>query len=333
MRRRAVGLAIDLFSDCDYSQSIESSYDQEVMRQEKNIIETKLGEIAQTGNTSAYQLLAIAGCDSSLVVSHARSYLKAVTAPRVHKTGVSTFGLGLSRDAILISVLDIAEREAFVEAMLHMAVDPEEVKINCQDALFAVGQIVTQVSQTIRKRAFDIAMKCARGEHDGGSGVMKSTEDLLSRIQLNFGSQSLRGPGIYCAALSASDDDEYRTVRELAFQLLTANDSLISDHAATTLEYLPVEILVEEVDADFIRTLAVDSNEHSRAIAALCWTAMPDIDLNLGLELASDPSFFVRGTLAGSLSNLPGHEPVARVLIDDPRRSVRSAVQNTRICI
>ena len=285
--------------------------------------------MAKDGHAAACYLLAAAKCDSSIIVEHARSRLDIILKQHTYSSdGLSRrYGLDFTRDAILMKVLDLIEREAFVEAMLRITTDQKETKINCIDALHAIVIIAECVSEDLRKRIFDVAVECAQGDHDGGSGVMESTQDPLSFVQVDYGSQSLRGPGISCAVISARGDDEYRAIRRLAFQLLLTSDSSTSNAAACALGFLPGSILVEEIASEDIQALADNSNEDARAIAALCWAETPDIAPDMGLELASDSAFIVRGALANALGDLPAHKAVAGVLVEDPRRSIRVMAQ------
>jgi hypothetical protein len=321
LRRAALRQALDFLLLDDRLGQIVLSEGGRLLRLEIPLVEEMLVGPATAGQTMACLGLIVAGADTSPALPHAKERLAAATAQRVHEKGVQHFGTGYALDAPLVSVLELTEKEIFVDGMIAAALDAAEPAPNRKDALLAAARLVGELPLETKSRTFVRAVEFARGEHDPhpSGDPYDRPPDPLSRFRFDIGSRSLRSAGLRCAARCAETDDEKAVVRGLALDLLHEGDELTANHVAHALSSLPPENVVEVAEA-----LSAHSSEWVRSLAAVAWAADPTPSSSVGQRLARDPSRRVRRALASALRDRPEHQVIRDVLQRDPRRSVRS---------
>ena len=324
LRAPGVALAMDLLLSSNFAHMIEWADGQDVLHLERQLVVEKIGDAALAGNTTACLVLVIADSRKDLVAGHARERLNAAVAVRINEPGRQRIGTTFLRDAVLMYGLGRTDKEMFVDAMMRIAIDHREPVLNRQDALLAAARLVDDLSDTRRQEVFELALACARGEHDPRSetDLFSAPPDPLSRFQINLGPQSLQAPGLRCAAHSASTNRQITMIYNLAIQLLNSAVDTISYHAANAITALPAEVVAGD-----LTMLSTHPSQWARSVAASAWAATSNADLQIGTKLATDNSASVRQTLASSLQDTPEHLPVRQRLITDPRRSVRTLIR------
>ena len=322
MRRAALQQALELLlvtNQLSWSTFLEKD---ELLKSEVQLVEELFSKPAANGNQVACLGLIAAGADTSPVLTHARTRLTAAIAERDHNSGVQNIGTSYGLDAVFVSVLGPAEQEMFVRGMMVVANDTAEPSLNRRDALLAAAQLVSDLSLDRRSELYKETIKFARGDHDPRLPTpFEGSDDPLNRFQFNMELRSLRPSGLYCAAYCAVSDEEISEVRGLALGLLRQEDENTPAYVAHALGVLALELASETVEA-----LSVHSDERIRAAAAVAWargTHPPAI----GQALAKDSSALVRRSLVEELQDRPEHLPIREVLLNDPRRSIRSIVR------
>lgn len=323
LRAPAVALAMDLLLSSDFAHVIDWADGQDVLHRERHLVEEKIGDAALAGNTTACLVLVTADSRQDLVAGHARERLNAAVAVRVSEPGRQRIGTTYLRDAVLMYGLNRTDKEMFVDAMMRIAIDQREPALNRQDALLAAARLVGDLSDTRRQEVFELALACARGEHDPRSetDLFSAPPDPLSRFQINLGPQSLRAPGLRCAAHSASTQRQTTMVYDLAIQVLNSDIDIVSYHAANAITALPAEVVAGD-----LTMLSTHPSRWARSVAASAWAVTSNADPQIGTKLASDNSARVRRILSSSLQDTPEHLPVRQQLATDPRRSVRTLI-------
>lgn len=324
LRPAALRQALDLLLLDDRLGQLVLSEGGGLLRLEVPLVQELLSGPAADGHTMACLGLIVAGADTSPAVPHAKERLAAATAQRVHEKGVQHFGTGYMLDVPLVSVLDQAEQESFVDGMISVALDAAEPAPNREDALLAAARLVGELPEEVKGRSLERAVEFARGDHDPQLSMdpLDGPPDPLSRFRFDMGSRSLRPAGLRCAARCAASGEDIRVVRELALDLLHEGDELTTNHVAHALSSLPPEEITDAAEI-----LSAHSSEWVRSLAAVAWAAGTGQSPTIGQRLANDPSRSVRRSLASALRDLPEHEAVREVLARDPRRSVRAAAK------
>lgn len=322
MRRAALQQALELLlvtNQLSWSAFLEKD---ELLKSEVQLVEELFSKPAANGNQVACLGLIAAGADTSPVLTHARTRVTAAIAKRDHDSGGQNIGTSYGLDAVLASVLNPAEQEMFVRGMMVVANDTAEPSLNRRDALLAAAQLVSDLSLDLKSELYKEAIKFARGDHDPRLPTpFEGSDDPLNRFQFNMELRSLRPSGLYCAAYCAVSDEEIGEVRGLALDLLRQDDENTPAYVAHALGVLALELASETVEA-----LSVHSDERIRAAAAVAW-ARSTHPPAIGQALAKDSSALVRRSLAKELQDRPEHLPIREVLLNDPRRSIRSIVR------
>lgn len=294
----------------------------ELLKSEVQLVEKIFLIPAANGNTIACLGLIAAGADISPILTYAREKVTAAIAKRAPDSSAQDIGTSYRLEATFASVLNPVEQEEFVRGMMVVANDITQPSLDRGDALLAATQLVSGLSPGLKSELYKETIKFARGDHDPRLPIpFEGSDDPLNRFQFNLGLRSLRPSGLYCAAYCAVSDEEISEVRGLALGLLRQDDENTPAYVAHALVVLALELASETVEA-----LSVHSDERIRAAAAVAWargTHPPAI----GQALAKDSSAFVRSSLAKELQDRPEHLPIREVLLNDPRRSIRSIVR------
>lgn len=323
MRKAALRQALELLLVTDqlaWSAFLEKD---KLLNSEVQLVEELLSVSAANGNTIACLGLIAAGADTSPVLTHAKARLEAAIAVPVHGSGIQHIGTSYGVDALLASVLSLAEQAAFVRGMIVVANSSDEPSLNRRDALLAAAQLVGDLSPDLRSEFYKETIKFARGAYDHRlPPPLEGSDDLLNRYQFDLELRSLKPSGLYCAACCAVSDAEVSEIRELALGLLRQGSENTSVYVARALSVLALELASETVEA-----LSAHSDERIRSVAAIAW-AKGIHPSSIGQALAKDASARVRRSLARELQNCHEHLPVREVLKNDPRRSIRSLVES-----
>ena len=324
LRTQAVSLVLDiLLLSGDIAHMIEWSQGSVFLSKEKQTVQDKMGDAACSGNTVACHVLVDAECDLSPVIEHAKARVGKATAASQHQTPKKVFGTTFPQDGGLMHALDQRDRTTFVDAMLRVIVNANQPLHNKREALMATAWLVRDLPAAHREQVFSLALECARCERygEGPKHPFNWPSDPLDRWQSNFGPENLQAEGLFCAARSATSKDHFVQVRQVAIRLLREKDEMIGYRTARAMTTLPSEIFAQDV-----AMLASHSNQWARCVAAAVWAAVPNADPGIGGQLAADYDAVVRRWLASSLQDVPRHESVREMLINDPRRSVRRLV-------
>ena len=322
IRKRAISLVMDiLLLAGDGAHMMQWSQGRDVLSEEKQVVTSKMEDAARSGNTTACLVLIDAECDLTPVVEHAKARLEiAIAAPQPGKTETE---ITIAHDGVLIEALDQRDKCTFVEVMLRMVTNPTQPLKNKRRALMAAAWLVRDLPETNRNRVFSIAVDTARGEryHEGPKQSANWKSDSLDRFQINLGPEDPQGEGLFCAACSATSDEQTAMIRQLVIDLLQKKDDLTGYRAARSMAFLPPKTFAQD-----IAMLSSHSNHWARSGAAIVWVKAHNPDPEIGNQLAADPDPTVRQWLASSLRDVPQHESVRQVLLKDPRRSVRRLV-------
>ena len=322
LRKRAVSLVMDiLLLAGDGAHMMQWSEGQDVLSEEKRVVTTKMADTARSGNTIACLVLIHAECGLTPVVEHAKARLEiTIAGPQPGKTETETT---IAHDGVLMEALDQQDKSTFVEAMLRVVTDPNQRLRNKRGALMATAWLVRDLPEANRKRVFSIAVETATGEryHESPKQPANWESDPLDRFQINLGPEHPQGEGLFCAARSATSDEQTAMIRQLVIDLLQKKDDLTGYRAARSIAFLPPKTFAQD-----IAMLSSHSNHWARSGAAFVWAKAHNPDPEIGNQLATDPDPTVRQWLASSLRDVPQHESVRQVLFKDPRRSVRRLV-------
>jgi hypothetical protein len=285
-----------------------------------------IGEAAAAGNYYAALALVATGGDTRQAVEVARQQLEVAVAPRAHEPGVRTFGTVLVQTALFATILPEEERARFARGMLEFANDGEEPGHNRYDALTALQVIARHVSDDVRDELFEQVLPFAEGRHEPGPGdeLFPGAGDVLQRFRLSFEAAPLAPAAVMAAAALAHTREQYAVVEPIAVAQLRDASDQTANSIAVALASVPADELTLPV-----QLLASHPSQWLRALAAVIWSQRPDQPVEIGLDLARDPSRHVRTSMARSLLDNPRHAEVRAVLTEDPRRSVRRKASGT----
>lgn len=319
---RAVDAVMRLLLESKYRAEVDWDDGYDVLRCQQDIVRVHLTDMAQAGDLTACIVMAVAGCVDEPVNSQAKRCLDRTTARPQRAAGNRSIGTGLHNDAFLVGFLDAEDILRFVTAMMELVIDPEEPLPNRGQALAAARVRMSDLPQAQRSAFFATALECAQGLHDGqgANPLPLGSTDPLSRFRISFGPASLQVPGLTCASACAVTDDQHAQVRDIALDLLKADDEYTTSNAANAAAALPPRVLAGDVAA-----LRLRREEWARWLAAVTWAKLDDSDEQTGHEFARDQSRIVRAGLAYALRDIPAHEPLRQQLLGDIRRSVRDA--------
>lgn len=322
LAERAVEAVMRLLLESAYRANIHWDDGYDVLQRQQHIVREHLTDMAQAGDLTTCIVMAAAGCVDAPVIAEAKRCLDRTTAPPRRAAGGQSIGTGFHNDAFLVGFLGAEDVLRFATAMMELAVDPEEPLPNRGQALTAARVRISDLPEAQRSAYFATALGCAQGLHDGqgANPLPLGSTDPLSRFRISFGPESLQVPGLACASVCAITDDQQAKVRDIALDLLKADDEYTTSHAANAAAALPPRVLARDVAA-----LRLRRDEWARWLAAVTWAGLEDSDEQTGHDFACDASPIVRTGLADALRDIPAHEPLRQLLLSDVRRSVRDA--------
>lgn len=283
--------------------------------------------LASEGNDHASLLLAVRGTKSDHVLQKAKEALDRVINRPAPKSGTVTFGTSLPRDAHLIGVLPVDQRDLASRRLMQIAEDTHESDRNRADALDAISTLGGELSAENRRELYERAMRFATAD----SAQSDLDPDLrmkphpLSRFRFDLSPGPLEAFGLQAAARLAQSESEIDAVVDKALSMIASSDESTTHGIASTLSWLSGPRLLASQPI-----LAGQPNASLRALASVLWVSDANRDPHLGIQLASDPNGLVRRTLAREIAasgEIPVDNEVAVALADDERFSVRRALQ------
>lgn len=241
MSRRAVTVVLRLFLQSPYRANIGWADGHDVLRHHQDVIRDLLSAAVQAGDQTACIVMAVAGCVDDAVIAQAKRCLGSAVSPPERQPGVRHIGTRLHEDVYLVGLLDSEDIHRFATAMMKLAVDPEEPLPNREQALDAARICMPELTEPQRSSFFDTAIECTLGLHDGqgSSPVPLGGTDPLSRFQISFRRESLQAAGLACAAECAVTPQHQRQTRDIALDLLTADDEYTVSTAANAAARTP----------------------------------------------------------------------------------------------
>ena len=286
----------------------------------------RLEKAAMDGNVYAALALLEAGIGTKSVERLARERLEAAIAPRVHESGVMTFGTSLPETAALVRELPENDLIRFGRGMVEFANDRGESSHNRGDALVALQVIAHALPDHSRDELVEAVLGFAEGRYEPSRGEddLPRVDDPLQRFRVSFGPTGLEPVALLTAATLARTPNQVARVQAAALALLPQAEDHTSNVIARALASLPPEEV--SLDPGFLAAHAVPS---LRALGAVIWARRPSDDSEIGLRLARDPSPLVRRSLAGSLGEDARSSQVRDLLKRDPRRSIRRLVERS----
>lgn len=290
---------------------------QEVLRSDPDTVAQRLSGAASGGNLQAALGLILAGADTSPAVDLAREHFARDSQPVTHQPGVAHLGTGIQQTALLMPVLDQADRDTFGRAMLTRAQDTKDIARNRQDALSALHLVADQLSEEVRAELFDGLQAFVRNPTDSELSF-DFGDDPFSRFKVSLGVPPLAAAALRAAGALAHAPSQYEAVQEMVVYLLPGADDSACFVLGTTLRDLPPEALKIDVNL-----LAAHPNRWIRACAAMAWGRQPDRWPGLGERLAVDPAPGVRYALASVLDRSRGQDQVRQILEQDHQRDIR----------
>ncbi|ADD41027.1 hypothetical protein [Stackebrandtia nassauensis] len=217
--------------------------------------------------------------------------------------------------------LDPPDRQRMTRFITGVARDNCETAATRVLALEVGEAVATKLPDDARTELFALGIAFAEGRAGASRGddVINANRGKLGALTLSGFNVDLRRQGLRTAAASAHTPQQREAIVSRAFSLLH-NPDAVAD-IAQALRLIPNL-------ADFIELdqLAHDPRSDLRAVAAvhgLDSLATPTLN-----RLARDPSPHVRYSLLSQLdSEQQAHEPLLRILADDPRRAIRSTAR------
>ena len=290
-----------------------------LLREERARVGAALRQAVSEKNLYAGLALIEAASDTVAVVPLARQHLEAVVAPRTHEPRVLTFGSGVGRAGILVTILPEDERVRFAFRLLDFANDVDDSMVNRHQALRALRWIAPLLPDAVRDDLYLQVCPFANGEQESAANPsFPARADPLSRFRVSFGEFPLGPAGLMAAAALARSDSQYAEVERMALEQLRGASEETANEVALALAALPPEKMTLPLEV-----LAAHPSASLRALAGVVWAQRSDQGAELGERLARDQSHLVRQSLAGSLRGEPHHGPARTVLGNDPRRSIR----------
>jgi tetratricopeptide (TPR) repeat protein len=298
----------------------------DLLRDDPNRTIKAVREAAVGGNHYAAFAIIAAAADMEGAVPLARTRLEAAIAPRVHEPGVQTFGSGLAQTAALVTALPEGDRIRFARGMIDFANDEQETFLNRAESLIALQVIARHIPDEVRDELFEAVMPFAEGQRDAGGGDLRfpPDDDPLARFRVSLGESSLSPAGLRAASALARSAEQYQIIQRAALAQLRGADDRTANSVAAALASIPAADVGIPVEV-----LATHTSSWMRALAAVIWAQRPDLDEQIGVELARDPSKQVRASLAKSIGDDPRHAPCKEILAGDARRSLRWEVSKT----
>ncbi|MGH4012097.1 MAG: hypothetical protein ACRDTH_28725 [Pseudonocardiaceae bacterium] len=293
---------------------------EEILSGNSALVSERLAVAAEDGNLSAALGLVIAGADTGPAEGVARQRLECYIEPVNHQPGVSSIGAGFGETAMLVTALDDADRQRFVEAMLVRVQDTCDGAWNRRDALGAVAVVGRCMSNDAKTKVFDTLLFFAENPTQSNS-LFTFGNDSFSRFKVNFGNPSLAADALRAASELAHTPQQFEAIQRVAVELLPTGD----DHACLVLARALRSVPAQYLAVDVVM-FASHPNRWLRAFAAVAWARNPDRWSDLGIKLSSDPDPRVRYALASALNEIPAHASVRHTLSVDHRREIRRRV-------
>jgi hypothetical protein len=296
---------------------------------ELNTLRARADQLAQRGHFLANVAQAALNPSHPEVQNRARAARdRILNRPEPESNSIS-IGSAMVPDSAMAVRLGPEDQQACLEKLLAVASDQREAASNRQDALTGACNLVIDQSAASKATTFRASQPFALGELNGSRlDEFTGPAHPLSSFKVNFGSASLRGPGLRLAAASATTPVEQNWVRDQATELLRSADESDTLDAALALNQLPHDVTAD-IDA---RTLADHGHIAVRQLSAVLCIQDLDRYANTAKRLAADPSVRVRRTLAEAVATLAApSSPEASELLDqlskDPRSSIRAAAR------
>ncbi|MEV5439481.1 hypothetical protein AB0K80_26220 [Streptomyces sp. NPDC052682] len=294
---------------------------QAILSENPQVVEQRLGESARDENLYAALALVISGCDVAPAIGIARKKLEQYVQPLNITPGVSEMRVGEEDAALLVTVLDESDRQAFVDSMIARVLEIQDLEANRASAIGAIAIVGPSLHAEGRNTAFDLLINFAQGPTES-TASMAYGDDPFSRFKFSVGDFSLGALAIHAAGKLAHSREQYAEVQRVAVPLLSATSSSTCSWLARMLRDLPEGELTVDVDM-----LATHQSPWLRCVAAMAWARDPHRWPGLGERLCTDNDPGVRLVLAKELKGRADHESIIDVLRNDYRRDIQRALR------
>ena len=283
------------------------------------LVEGRLRELAELGNSNAMALLALGG--GAPEPDQLTAAATALAAPLDNTATSIGIGTAAVRDSHLAWHLPAAERRALVAVQLDRVAAPYEPGLNRSDYLLAAVNLSHDLVDT--DELFGRALAAADdGNPSMGDLIFGHGDHPLGSFRTSGALVDTRPHAVFLAAALARTPDQVEQVRAHAVALLG------TPHAG----YFAVRALQKLAPADLLRDvplLAVQADWAARSLAASTWAASSPSDATVGLRLARDGDVRVRRALAAAVARAENTTVIAAVevvLREDRHFSVRSVL-------
>ncbi|MFD5404465.1 hypothetical protein [Streptomyces griseorubiginosus] len=321
LRERVVEILCDAIQLGDEVADRAVYEGQEILNEYPRIVERRLSEAASRENLYAALSLVIADCDVTPAIGIARKKLEQYTQPLIFNPGVSEVRVGEEDAALLITILDESDRQAFVDSMITRVLEVQDVESNRASAIGAIGIVGPSLPKEARSDAFDLLINFAQ-EPSESIASMSHGDDPFSRFKVSVGGFPLDAMAVRAAGKLAHTTDQYAEVQRVAIPLLSSTDSSTCSSIARMLRDLPEGELKMDVEM-----LGTHQSPWLRCVAAMAWARDPSKWPGLGERLSADKDPGVRLMLAKGLKGKPGHESIIQALRNDYRRDIQKVLR------
>lgn len=317
LRERVVEILCDAIQLGDELADSALREGQEILHAYPRVVERRLSEAASDENLYAALALIVADCDVTPAIRIARKKLEQYIQPLVFSPGVSQMRVGEEEAALLVTILDEPDRQAFFDSMISRALEVQDVVSNRANAIGAIGIIGPYLSKKARSAAFDLLINFAQ-EPTESVASMSQGGDPFSRFKFSVGSFPLDAMAIRAAGKLAHTSEHYAEVQRVAVPLLSSTVSSTCSSIARMLRDLPEGEL--KIDVEMLGT---HQSPWLRCVAAMAWARDSHKWPGLGERLCTDRDPGVRLMLAKGLKGKTGYESIIQVLRNDYRRDVQ----------
>ncbi|MFD9367481.1 hypothetical protein ACFWA6_07190 [Streptomyces sp. NPDC060020] len=240
----------------------------------------------------------------------------------------TAFGTRLVSDSFLVCRLDKARRQQCVDALMTIAAERGETADSRRDALTGILNLITELPAEYGKKVFHWVKDFVLGTQDGShlDGEVTGTPHPLSSLRISLGPASLRGPALKLAQACAPDDGAQALVRDRAVALLQSDTRSDIYDAAITLTRLPASA-THTIDPGL---LAAHTDRRARQAGAILAARHADQHVDTIRNLAKDPDYTIRRTVAETAAHIANDTPLHPALLQaldllaqDPHASVR----------
>ncbi|MFK4123213.1 restriction endonuclease [Streptomyces longwoodensis] len=296
---------------------------------DRDVLRGRADKLAEHGHYLSAVIQATMNPDHPAVRVHAEAARERILQrpePHPHRADL---GSSMVPDSFMVSHLPADERKACLDKLLAVAGDRREIANSRIDALQGACNLVLDQEPVIRRAAFHASQPFVSGGMDGSRlDELAGTPHPLSTFKINLGTASLRGPGLFLAAASATTPEEQGWVRDQALDMLRSEEPADVAQAALALSRLPSQI-TQDVDP---RPLVNQPHAHVRQLCAVLSVRRLSRHADTAQLLAADPDVSVRRTLAEAAADAhPGACEETAGLLDrlgnDPHFGVRRAAR------